>query len=225
MSGMARLLVALSLACGFLYPLISTFPLPAATTIAAKGAGVALLALAAALQARTADGWLLTGLLALGAAGDVLIETDLGAGAAAFAAAHVASILLYLRNRQPAIGVRHWALAALLPIFAAILAFVLLRGRPEAAAFAVYSLLLGTMVAAAWLSRFPKGLVGVGASLFLASDMLIAAQMGSHEPSIDLGAAIWLLYYAGQALIFVGVKSSLPAQPVGRGTTRGVVEG
>ena len=67
-----------------------------------KGSAVAILALAAAAAARSTDGWLLAAVMALGAAGDVLIEFTLIAGAAAFAVGHVAAIGLYYRNRRPA---------------------------------------------------------------------------------------------------------------------------
>jgi uncharacterized membrane protein YhhN len=93
-------------------------------------------------------------------------------------------------------------------VSAAALAYPLCRGRPEAAAFASYALLLGTMTAAAWLSRFPRA-VGLGASLFLASDMLIAARLGSGADLFHLNAAIWLLYYVGQQAIFMGASSVL----------------
>lgn len=224
MTKAARWLVAISLVFGLGYPLLWSLPLSPAAMISAKGAGVGLLALAAAAEARTADGWLLVLLLALGAAGDVLLEIRFAAGATAFAAGHCVAILLYWRHRRAA-EARDWAIAALLPLFAAAIPALLLWGRPEAAAFALYALLLGAMAAAAWLSRFPRWLVALGALLFLASDMLIAVRMGIASRPVELGLAIWLLYYVGQFLIFAGVLASLPAKPAGRGTTRSVVEG
>ena len=61
------------------------------------------------------------------------------------------------------------------------------------------------------------------AMLFLASDMLIALRMAGGEAWLSL--PIWLLYYVGQLMIFLGVISSLPAEPAGRGTMRSMVEG
>jgi len=211
MTGTERLLVAISLAFGLLYLLLWNGTLPPVTLIALKGAGVGFLALAAALSARSTDGWLLAGLLALGATGDVLIELSLGAGAAAFAAAHLVSIALYLRNRRRDSGPLDKAGAALLLAAAAILPALLLWGRPEAVAFVAYALLLGAMAASAWLSRFPRLLVAAGACLFLASDMLIAARLGLDSRPEAFGHAIWLLYYLGQMLIFLGVSRSLRA--------------
>src|SRR5687767_11964109 len=96
----AKLLSAIGVAFGILYPLLWALPAPHWALIAAKGAGVGFLALAAARSARDADGWLLAVVLALGATGDVLLEVDFAAGAAAFALGHGVAILLYLRNRR-----------------------------------------------------------------------------------------------------------------------------
>ncbi|HEU0134458.1 MAG TPA: lysoplasmalogenase family protein, partial [Allosphingosinicella sp.] len=108
-------------------------------------------------------------------------------------------------------------------VAAAAVPALLLQGRPEALPFSGYGLLLGAMAASAWLSRFPRAATGAGALLFLASDMLIALRMGSDVAG--LAGPIWLLYFAGQLMIFLGISSSLPAKPAGRGTTRSVVEG
>ncbi|HEX8225865.1 MAG TPA: lysoplasmalogenase [Allosphingosinicella sp.] len=219
----AWLLVAISLLFGLGYPLLWSQPVPEATLIAAKGMGVALLAVAAASIARGTDGWLLAAVLAFGAAGDVLLEIEFGVGAAAFALGHVVAILLYLRNRRAA-GAPGWAAAGLLPVAAAIIPAILLRGRPEAIPFAAYALLLGAMAGSAWLSRFSR-LVTMGALLFLVSDMLIALRMASGETWLSL--PIWLLYYLGQLMIFLGVTSSLPPRErsSGGGGPPKVVEG
>lgn len=223
MKGPARLAAAMSLIAGLGYPLLWGGPISPEAMIAVKGAGVGLLALAAALRARNSDGWLLAGLLALGATGDVLLEIDFAAGAGAFAAGHLVAIVLYRRNRRAGPGGLALGTAALLPALAAILSLALLDGRPEAWPFLVYALLLGTMAGAALLSRFDRHMVFVGAILFLASDMLIAARMAWGAEW--LGLPIWLLYYVGQLMIFLGISSSLPAEPAGRGTRRSLVEG
>ncbi|MEA3065428.1 MAG: hypothetical protein QOJ27_1880 [Sphingomonadales bacterium] len=222
MSGTARRLVGLSLLFGLSYPWIRDHLPTPEIAIALKGAGVGLLALAATLRARSADGWLLASVLALGATGDVLLEISLAAGAAAFAAGHAVAILLYRRNRRAKADQKDRTLAAMILLAAAAMPAFLLQGRPETVPFIAYALLLGAMAASAWLSRFSR-LVALGALLFLASDMLIAVRMAGGETG--LGLPIWLLYYLGQLLIFLGVTSSLPAEPAGRGTTRRVVDG
>lgn len=199
------LLVATSLVAGLSYPLLWDH-LPDAADIALKGSAVGLLALAAVLRARGPDGWLLATVMALGATGDVLLEISLAAGAAAFAAGHAVAIVLYRRNRRPEADQKDRAIAALILLAAAVAPLALLRDRAEALPFAAYGLLLGAMAAAAWLSRFPRGPVATGALLFLASDMLIALRMGSDIAG--LAPPIWLLYYAGQLMIFLGIASS-----------------
>jgi uncharacterized membrane protein YhhN len=199
--------VAMSLAFGLSYPLLWDH-LPTPMDIAWKGAGVGLLALAAALRSGGADARLLALILALGAAGDVLLELSLAAGASAFAAGHVVAIFLYRRNRRAANDQKDWAIAALILLAAAAVPGLLLQGRPEALPFTLYALLLGAMAASAWLSRFPRGLVAVGALLFLASDLLIALRMGSA--TAGLGTPVWLLYYVGQLMIFLGASAALP---------------
>jgi uncharacterized membrane protein YhhN len=220
---MTPLWVLASLAFGLGYPLLWNHPPTPAAAMALKGAGVGLLALAAALRARSVDGWLLASVLALGAAGDVLLEIDLAAGASAFATGHIVAIILYLRNRRTALGLLDRAVAALLPAAATALPYLLLRDRPEAYAFALYALLLGAMAASAWISRFPRWLVAFGAVLFLASDMLIALRMASELAWLSL--PIWLLYYAGQLAIFSGVSAYSPLPLSARGGAHRVAVG
>ena len=225
MSGTARLLVAMSLAFGLSYPLLWDHLPTAAVAIAVKCAGVGLLAIAATLQARSPDGWLLAAVLAFGAAGDALLEIALAAGAAAFAAGHVVAIVLYRRNRRAGADQRDWGFAAVLLLAAAAVPAILLQGRPEAGPFIAYALLLGAMAASAWLSRFPRELVAAGAIMFLLSDMLIALRMAGDASW--LGLPIWLLYYLGQLMIFLGVRASLPPREPSsrRGGPPKVVEG
>jgi uncharacterized membrane protein YhhN len=155
----------------------------------------------------------------------MLLEISLAAGAVAFAAGHVVTILLYRRNRRSETDQKDLAFAALILLAAAAVPGLLLQGREEALPFTAYALLLGAMAATAWLSRFPRGLVAAGALLFVASDMLIAFRMASDVA--NLAAPAWLLYYAGQTMIFLGVSSSLPPRErsSGGGRPPQVVEG
>jgi uncharacterized membrane protein YhhN len=169
-----------------------------------KGAGVALLALWAALPARDRNGWLLVTVLGFGALGDILIETHgLIAGAAAFLAGHLAAIILYLSNRREdrigtGIGI---ATIVLVPAIA-----YMLSGQPGVP---VYSLGLGAMAAAAWVSRFPRRYVALGALFFVLSDLLIFARLGPLAGSAIADFLVWPLYFAGQALIALGVRITL----------------
>ena len=65
------------------------------------------------------------------------------------------------------------------------------------------------MAACAWLSRFPRYWTGLGAIMFLVSDLLIFARMGRIEPSFAVGLAVWGLYFAGQTMICLGVSGRL----------------
>ena len=82
----------------------------------------------------------------------------------------------------------------------------LLLGGP---AVAFYALGLGAMAATAWLSSFSRYRLGLGAVMFVASDLLIFAQMSLLADSPLPGLLIWPLYYFGQFLICVGVVGEL----------------
>lgn len=178
-----------------------------AWTVAWKASGVALLALWAAVQARSVNGWLLAAVLVFGALGDLLLETHgFVAGGAAFAAGHALAIWLYLRNRRPAPSKSQWLLGWALVPLVTVIALLFAKGDKGVA---VYAVLLGGMAASAWVSRFPRYRVGIGAMLFVASDLLIFAQMGPLAGSAVPGLLIWPLYFAGQALIAWGVVRTL----------------
>ena len=168
-----------------------------------KGSGVALLALWTALRARNADGWLIAAALALGALGDVLLETNgLTIGALAFLAGHLVAVLLYQRNaRRPG-----W-LAVPVALGVAYLAWRLPVDRDAAGGIAIYALGLGAMAGSAVVSRFP--LAALGAVLFVVSDLLIFALLGPLAASPLPGLLIWPTYFAGQALIAWGVVTVL----------------
>lgn len=172
-----------------------------------KTSGVALLAIWASLQARQSDGALIAGALALGALGDLLLETHgFTAGGAAFAAGHVVGIALYLRNRRPAPSLSQWLLGWALVPLVTLIALSFSRGEKGVG---IYAALLAAMAASAWVSRFPRYRVGIGAMLFVASDLLIFARMGPLAGSSLPNLLIWPLYFSGQALIAWGVVQAL----------------
>jgi len=186
-------------------------PIPDAVDTAWKGSGVGLLAVYAALNARSLDGWLLVAVMAFGALGDVLLETHgLVTGALAFLAGHLTAIVLYLRNRRPALGQGDWAVALAIVPIVTVTAYLLPPERAGAGAIALYALGLAAMASAAWLSRFPRALTAAGALMFAVSDLLIFLRTG--RPALDvlpMGLAVWGLYFGGQVLIAVGVVRTL----------------
>jgi uncharacterized membrane protein YhhN len=202
---LARLaLVAAMLAgCSYLWVVVSGLEGPFA--IMWKGAGVGLLAAWCAIQARDTDGWLIAAVMAFAAAGDVLLETNgLMAGALAFAAGHLVAVGFYWRNRRETLTAPQRALA--LVVLAAVpLISWRLTGRGD---IALYGLLLAAMAATAWTSRFPRYRVGIGAMLFVISDVLIFARMGPLAGAAWASFAIWALYFGGQFLIATGVVGS-----------------
>lgn len=207
-----RLLLLAAIAAGVSYMAGWGLHLAPAVSTAWKGAGVGLLALYAASRARSLDGWLLVAVLALGATGDVLLETaGLTIGALAFLAGHLVAIGLYLRNRQPQLTRRQMVLAVLLVPSAVATAWSLPLDRASAPGIALYATGLAAMAACAYLSRFRRS-VALGALMFLVSDQLIFARAGPLHGLAWVNDAVWILYFAGQTLIAMGVAEGL-AEP------------
>jgi uncharacterized membrane protein YhhN len=205
MSAAARWTLLASLIAGASYVATWNLDLPEAVETAWKGAGVALLSVHAALRARNLDGWLLVLAMALGAGGDVLLQTHgLTVGAVSFLLGHLVATGLYLRHRGS--GTR---LQLLLIPLVALASWLLPADRAAAPGVALYGLILSVMAATALMSRFPRGLVGLGALMFVASDLLIFARLGSLPDTFAVGLAVWGLYYFGQLLICLGVARGL----------------
>lgn len=202
-------LLLASFAVGLIYPLLWDMELGAVALLGLKGAAVGLLALLAAKRARGTDDWLLAATMGLAAIGDILLEIRFEIGAVAFAAGHVVAITLYLRNQRSRITPSQRAVAWLLPVFGLAMPLLLLGSDPRIVGLSIYSLLLTLMASTAWTSRFPRYRTGLGAMLFVASDILIAARMGPLTDVPIVNPSIWLLYYFGQLLIFIGVSSTL----------------
>lgn len=171
-----------------------------------KGAGVGLLALWAASAARGRDGWLLAGVMALGATGDVSLEVaGLTIGAVAFLAGHVVAIVLYRCHPRTPRSVSDTVVAGGLLASIPAVSWLLTHD----AGVALYATGLGGMAASAWLSRFSRAQVGLGAMLFVVSDWLIFARGGVLAGSAVPGLLVWPTYFAGQALIARGVGKAL----------------
>jgi uncharacterized membrane protein YhhN len=205
MSPAARWTLIASVIAGVSYVATWGLELPQPVEIAWKGAGVALLAVHAAMRARSLDGWLLTCVMALGALGDVLLEVlGLTTGAVAFLLGHVVASGLYLRHRRAG-----WpATLVLVPAISAA-AWLLPADRAAAPGIALYAAFLGVMAATALGSRFPARTVGRGALMFVLSDLLIFARLGPLPDNLATGLAVWGLYYFGQMLICVGAAGAL----------------
>lgn len=211
----ANLILTAALIAGSTYVGSWFLDLPSAASTAWKGTGVALLALYALLAAPGRDGKALALLLAFGALGDVLLETNgLVPGALAFLAGHITAIWLYLRHRRSDLRTPDWAVAAALVILVPVIAYLLPPQRAGAGAIALYAVGLAAMAATAWLSRFPRSLTAAGALMFVVSDLLIFLRTGRRALDIfPMGLAVWGLYFAGQTLIALGGVRALRAAP------------
>lgn len=204
------LLLALIAAIG--YYVLMDAPIGGLWLTLIKGAAVGALALYAVKRHGSRDATILAIALGLASLGDMAMRVSLHAGGAVFFAAHCVAIYLFLRNRRdnPAGTTRTLALMLLLitPLVCWLLSQALLP--------TLYGVALGAMAAAAWLSRFTRYRVGLGAVLFVLSDWLIFVDMRLPAPVTWPDWFIWPLYFAGQFLIATGVVQTLrreTAQP------------
>lgn len=204
-----RLLLALALIAGVSFWVGRSYVAEDAAWTAWKGSGVALLALWAAANARSRDGWQIAVVLAFGALGDVLLERSQALGGGAFLAGHVVAAALYWRHRRAVRSGSQTMLAVLLVIAIPLIAFLLPSDRAAAPLIGIYAIGLGAMTGSAWASSFPRYRVGLGAVMFVASDLLIFAKLGPLAASPVPGWLIWPLYFFGQALIAWGAVTTI----------------
>lgn len=207
-----RAVLALAGLAGLAYLLLG--PLTTGTAhVLLKGSGVLLLA-GSALQLRCAgSGWLVL-IMLLGASGDMLLAIPglFMAGAVCFALGHAVAIAFYLRHRREA-TIGDMIVMAALMAYGLGMPALLTPAEQSFGATLVYALLLCTMAATLWLSRFPR-LAATGALLFIASDTLLVLRMGDRtliDPLVD-GALVWASYFGGQWLITLGVARGLLAK-------------
>lgn len=197
------LLASVIAACAYYF--LWNNPIGELYLIGLKGAGVGLLAVYAFRRTKGLDGAILTFALILSAAADMVLVLDMSAGGALFALSHIAAIALYLRNRRKSTSTSQKLLAAALFAGAPTVSYLLSQDLM----IAVYALTLGAMAAAAWMSRFPRYRVGIGAVLFVISDWLIFSEVGPIDLSPLPSILIWPLYYGGQLMIATGVVQTL----------------
>ena len=152
---------------------------------------------------------LLATMLAFYALGDGLIELSMVAGAIAFAIGHLVAITIFFRHRRVSPVFSQKLLAVTILLATPVIAYSLPADRGEGMQVAAYSVILAAMAAMAWSSNFPRYRVGIGAILFVISDLLIFAELGPLADSEWSGIAIWYLYYFGVLMIAVGVAQTL----------------
>lgn len=194
-----------SLVAGTSYWLAAKGHVPGLWLILWKGAGVALLAAYAWAHHPSRHARMMAGVMALGAIGDMVLEVNFTGGAVAFLLGHLLAIALYMGFRRELPSLSQKATAVITLLLVPLIAYEL-SGRGDVA---LYALSLSGMAAAAWMSSFPRYRVGIGAMMFVASDLLIFGRMGPLAASPLPGLLIWPLYYFGQFLICTGVIATL----------------
>jgi uncharacterized membrane protein YhhN len=171
-----------------------------------KGAAVGMLAVYAWHRSPSRDVHLIAAVMAVAALADMVIEFYEVEGGALFFVSHLLALTLYLQphNRRKVLTASQKAAAVALLLLTPLAAFLLSRDT----SVALYALSLGAMAAAAWTSRFSRYHLGIGALLFVASDLLIFARMGGALTEVA-GWLVWPTYYVGQFLICTGVVQTL----------------
>ena len=200
-----------SLVAGISYFFVFDDPIPGAYLMVWKGLGVAFLAADAWHRTRGTNGLLIGAVMALGAAGDVGIELNLIMGAVLFAIGHLIAIALYARNRRSGITRSSRLMAVALAVLTPLMAWRITYPQSDWQLAVIYAALLGAMAAFAWNSRFSRARVGLGAVLFIISDLVILMQQAGRISSDFAEWLIWPLYYAAQFLIATGVVQALRA--------------
>lgn len=170
-----------------------------------KGMSVSFLSFYALRRSDHRDAQVLALFLGFSALGDMGIELSLELGGALFFAAHLAGMVLFLRNLRAAPVGSQKALAVGLLMGAPLISYLLTQDLQ----IALYSLALGGMASGAWMSRFPRYRVGFGAVLFVISDWLIFAREGVLEASNLPDLFVWPIYFVAQFLIATGVVQTL----------------
>ncbi len=198
-----------SIAAAIAYYVLADDPLPGLGLIALKGAGVGFLAVYAFRRHDSRDARLLVLVMLLSALGDMAMELDYVVGGAVFFASHIGLIALFLRNRRANITPSQKLFAVVLLFFTPLIAWMLVARAENPMQVVIYALILGAMAGLAWTSSFPRYRVGIGAVLFVISDLVIFARLGGVLPESVTAWLIWPIYYLGQFLIATGVIQTL----------------
>lgn len=179
-----------------------------------KGVPVGLLAIYAWQRLLGTDGRMIAAVMLIAAIGDCLTTLEYGWGGLAHALSQLIAIALYWRNHRP--GVKPAVMAAGLAavVIAPVLAWFLMVGETGQGAVAASAALLAVTAAMAWLSRFPRQRVGLGALLYLLSELLlitVRTRMVDSEGALgqSVQELVWPLYYVGQLLVATGVVTTI----------------
>jgi hypothetical protein len=172
-----------------------------------KGAAVALLGVFLWKRHSAPEARLMAAAMGVAAAADVAQEVSIAVGGLIHFAYHLMALGVYLQHKRGALDPVDKAIVVTLLLGPAVLGFILPTQQGQATSF--YALALGAMAAGAWISTFPRWQVGAGAMLFVASDLLLFAQLGPLATSPVPQVLVWPVYYLGQFLIATGIVRAL----------------
>lgn len=179
--------------------------LPLAVLIPWKGACTLGLAISIAVAARGRATQHLALALGISAIADMLLPLRLMVPAGLlFSVSHVIAIVVFWRNRASDVSPMRRTFAFALPFVACGLSVAAIYGTGLPMVFALYPLLSGIMAASAIMSRFPVWWCGLGAVIFICSDVLVLAYLGIFEQDDRLNFLTWLTYFSGYALLARG---------------------
>ena len=173
--------------------------------------GVAVLALSAYALRRAGHlgGKAIAFYLLLSAAGTMAVEFSYLFAGIAFAAAQLVATVYFLSNRRKKRSASQTAAAVALLLGVPILAILFTYPQPNWMLASAYTILLAAMAASAWISRFSRYRVGIGAVLYVLSDLILLGEVAERLPQELADWLVWPLYYVGQLMIATGVVQTL----------------
>lgn len=182
--------------------------LPKPLIVATKGLFSILLAISVFAARKGSASQMVGTALAISAVGDMLLVTvGSAAGGLTFAIAHVLAGYAYAKNRRESNPAALWIAASAVPLIAVVSSYLVLHGSDQNILMSLFPLISGSMAALAILSRFPLWLSGLGAAIFVASDVLFLADLGVLQHSGEWGFLTWASYAVGYAMVARGAAS------------------
>jgi hypothetical protein len=188
---------------GVMFEQLALIPKP--IIVAWKGSFTVLLAASVYLASKERSARLISGALAISAIADVLLVTvGIVAGGVCFAVAHALAILGYFRAGSPHLSPARSTNAVAFPLIVTLGTCTLLWSADKPWAMGMFVLLSSSMAASALLSRFPLWFSGLGAMVFVLSDVLFFADIALFGGSGKLGWLTWACFATGYALVARG---------------------
>ena len=187
--------------------------LPLALLVPWKGACTLGLAVSVALASQRKPTRLFALALMISAVADMLLPIGaLVLSGLLFSISHLIAIIVFWRNRAGSVSALRRIVAFAVPVLTSGLSLLALYGTGQPMIFVLYPFLSGIMATTAILSRFPIWLSGLGAAIFVCSDVLVLAWMGVWERDNSFNFLAWLTYFGGYALLARGAMLAA-AQP------------